>query len=108
MIQDGWHDGGQGPIQFILSGGSIVTHQGGTIYTGGTDAVTQALGFSGQLSLLGVATDVRVLLDAPSNGQVLVAGSLQTNWPGYCKGARNSSNHRRGIELHNPKERLAL
>ena len=56
LVEDGWHDNGQGPQQFTLSGSGIVTHQGGTVYTPTSAPSMTASGFSGTVSLLGVMT----------------------------------------------------
>jgi Pectate lyase superfamily protein/Bacterial Ig-like domain (group 2) len=79
LDEDGWHDAGQGGTQFSLTGEGTVTQQGGTIYSPSSSYPSMTLtNYSGNLSLLAVATNtwVNVSEDSPSN--VFVAGTLQT------------------------------
>lgn len=75
LIEDGWHDGGQGPVQFNLDGSGRITHQGGTIYTYATGMMANQ--FSGEISILGVATDSVLTIDKSANTRTFVADSIQ-------------------------------
>jgi hypothetical protein len=84
LHEDGFHDNGQGSIQFELTGDGSVTQEGGAIAAiqGGAtkgDSVSAMTvnNYKGQLALLGVATDsyVNITGDAPSS--VFVAGVVQ-------------------------------
>jgi hypothetical protein len=77
LVEDGWHDGGQGSRQFTLSGSGIVTHQGGTVYTPTSAPSMTASGFSGSLSLLGVSTNSTLALNQSPNAAAFVAGTVQ-------------------------------
>jgi hypothetical protein len=76
LHEDGFHDTGQGNIQFVLTGDGSVTQQGGAIEINTNPSMTLN-NYKGQLSLLGVGTNgyVNVTGDAPSN--VFVAGVVQ-------------------------------
>ena len=76
LHEDGFHDVGQGNIQFELTGDGSVTQQGGAIGVNAGPAMT-VNNYKGQLSLLGVGTNsyVNITGDAPSS--VFVAGVVQ-------------------------------
>jgi hypothetical protein len=76
LHEDGFHDTGQGNIQFVLTGDGSVTQQGGAIEINTNPSMTLN-NYKGQLSLLGVGTDgyVNITGDAPSS--VFVAGVIQ-------------------------------
>jgi hypothetical protein len=76
LHEDGFHDNGQGNIQFVLTGDGSVTQQGGAIEINTNPSMTLN-NYKGQLSLLGVGTDgyVNVTGEAPSS--VFVAGVVQ-------------------------------
>ena len=76
LHEDGFHDTGQGNVQFVLTGDGSVTQQGGAIEINSNPSMTLN-NYQGQLSLLGVGTngDVNITGDAPSN--VFVAGVIQ-------------------------------
>jgi hypothetical protein len=77
LVEDGWHDGGQGPRQFTLLGSGIVTHEGGTVYTPTSAPSMTASGFSGTVSLLGVSTNSTLILDRSPKVAAFVAGTVQ-------------------------------
>jgi hypothetical protein len=77
LVEDGWHDAGQGSRQFTLSGSGIVTHEGGTIYTPTSAPSMTASGFSGAVSLLGVTTNSTLTLDQSPKAAVFIAGTVQ-------------------------------
>jgi Pectate lyase superfamily protein len=76
LHEDGFHDVGQGSIQFELTGDGSVTQQGGAIGANAVPTMT-VNNYKGQLSLLGVGTNsyVNITGDAPSS--VFVAGVVQ-------------------------------
>jgi len=76
LVEDGWHDVGQGSSQFTVTESGVVTHQGGTIYTNAPSSMN-AEQFSGEVSLLGVSTDSTFVIDSTSNAEVMIAGTLQ-------------------------------
>jgi len=76
LVEDGWHDAGQGPVQFDLTESGVVTHQGGTIYTQSASSMT-AKQFAGEISLLGVSTDSTFVIDSASNARAMLAGTVQ-------------------------------
>jgi hypothetical protein len=76
LIEDGWHDVGQGPVQFALTGPGVVTHEGGTIYTN-ADSSMMTRQFTGDISLLGIETDSTLVIDSASNANVMSAGTIQ-------------------------------
>jgi Pectate lyase superfamily protein len=78
LHEDGFHDVGQGNVQFELTGDGSVTQQGGAIEVH-TDPAMTVNNYKGQLSLLGVGTDsyVNITGDAPSS--VFVAGVVQAS-----------------------------
>jgi hypothetical protein len=77
LVEDGWHDAGQGSRQFTLSGSGIVTHEGGTVYTPTSAPSMTASGFSGTVSLLGVSTNSTLTLDQSPKAAAFVAGTVQ-------------------------------
>jgi len=76
LVADGWHDAGQGPVQFDLKGAGQLTQQGGAIYTSSTTGMTMSR-FSGEISLLGIATDSVLRIDNGVNTRAMVAASVQ-------------------------------
>ena len=76
LHEDGFHDTGQGNIQFVLTGDGSVTQQGGAIEINTNPSMTLN-NYKGQLSLLGVGTNgyVNITGDAPSS--VFTAGVVQ-------------------------------
>ena len=74
LIEDGWHDVGQGPLQSLLSGNGRVTHQGGTINSFSATSAMLLSDYHGEYSLLGIATNSYVSMDSISAAKVLVAG----------------------------------
>jgi hypothetical protein len=76
LHEDGFHDTGQGNVQFVLTGDGSVTQQGGAIEANTNPSMTLN-NYKGQLSLLGVGTNsyVNITGDAPSS--VFVAGVVQ-------------------------------
>jgi hypothetical protein len=77
LVEDGWHDVGQGSQQFALSGSGIVTHEGGTVYTPTSAPSMTASGFSGTVSLIGVSTNSTLTLDRSPKVAAFVAGTVQ-------------------------------
>ena len=77
LIEDGWHDTGQGNTQFSLTGGGTVTQQGGTIYSSSSDSSMTLTNYKGSLSLLGVATNSYVKINEGSPSNVYVSATLQ-------------------------------
>ena len=76
LIEDGWHDGGQGGIQFTLSGDGDVTEEGGVMdsyYFPGMSVES----YKGKLSIVGLSTNNWLDIDAVSPAKVLFAGTLQ-------------------------------
>jgi hypothetical protein len=78
VIEDGWHDTGQGPVQFSLIGSGAVTHEGGTIYTDSASDMTTKQ-YDGRISLLGIATDSTFVIDSASDAEVMTAGTVQVS-----------------------------
>jgi hypothetical protein len=78
LVEDGWHDVGQGSRQFDLTGSVEVTHQGGSIYTSNNGAAMTSNQLSGKVSILGVITDSHFKTSAGDSANVAVAGTLQT------------------------------
>jgi hypothetical protein len=78
LIEDGWHDAGQGNAQFVLTGDGKVTQQGGTIYSFGGPAMT-VNNYKGQVSLLGEETNSYLDISAGSPSNVLVAGVIEVS-----------------------------
>jgi hypothetical protein len=78
LLEDGWHDGGQGSLQMVLTGTSVVADEGGTVYNE-APAGLQFKGFNGEYTLAGVATDTNLLSDAASTPTVLLAGVVQVS-----------------------------
>jgi hypothetical protein len=76
LHEDGFHDNGQGNIQFELTGDGSVTQQGGAICAGAIPAMT-VNNYKGQLSLLGVGTDSYVNITGNASSSVFVAGVVQ-------------------------------
>jgi hypothetical protein len=76
LINDGWHDVGQGNIQSRLIGSGNVTQQGGVIYSGSNQAMTLE-NYTGSLSLLGVAINAAATVYAGSSANILTAAVLQ-------------------------------
>jgi hypothetical protein len=76
LHEDGFHDTGQGNIQFELAGDGSVTQQGGAIEAGSVPAMTVS-NYKGQLSLLGVGTDSYVNITGNSPSSVFIAGVVQ-------------------------------
>jgi hypothetical protein len=76
LLEDGWHDAGQGPIQMALSGKGVVAHEGGTIYSYKTPALFLN-DYTGEYTLAGTAMNTNLLADAGSNATVLFAGTIQ-------------------------------
>jgi len=77
LLEDGWHDVGQGPNQTSLSGNSVVEHQGGTIYVNGASPTIRLTGFTGDYSMLGLDTNSNATIDSASSGDVFIGGVLQ-------------------------------
>jgi hypothetical protein len=78
LFEDGFHDVGQGSIQFKLIGDGSVTQQGGGILFGASDNTAMTLNnYKGQLSLLGAATNSYVNIGVGSPASVFVAGVIQ-------------------------------
>lgn len=81
LITDGWHDAGQGPAQFLISDGGLLTHQGGEIAgtaTGGNYKAMNTSGFKGIVSVLGVATNGVLTIDSTSEAIASTVGIVQT------------------------------
>ena len=76
LLEDGWHDFGQGPLQMSLTGKSVVAHEGGVIYTAQASGL-RFNNYSGDYALVGVATDTNLLVDSSSIASVLFAGVIQ-------------------------------
>ena len=76
LVEDGWHDVGQGSVQFALTGSGMVTQQGGTVYTQSTSGMT-AQQFSGRVSLLGITTDSIFNIDSGSDMNAMAIGTVQ-------------------------------
>ena len=78
VIEDGWHDGGQGAKQGTLSNSGSVTQQGGAIYSSNSSEPGVTLNnFSGSFSLLGVVTNSFVGFSNSAGSSVLAAAVLQ-------------------------------
>lgn len=79
LVEDGWHDGGQGANQGVLSNNGSVTQQGGAIYSSDSSEPSVALNnFNGSFSLLGVVTNSFVGVSNSAGSSVLAAAVLQT------------------------------
>jgi len=76
IVEDGWHDTGQGPTQFALSGVGSVTHEGGAIYSSSASAMSLT-GFTGQVALMGTITNSQLAVDSTSKANVLAAGVIK-------------------------------
>lgn len=76
LLEDGWHDTGQGDQQFDLTGDGSVTQQGGTIYTSAGGAMTLH-DYRGSLNLLGVSTNSYVQIARSTGSLVGIVGTLQ-------------------------------
>jgi hypothetical protein len=77
LIGDGWHDGGQGNTQFVLTGDGSVTQQGGAVL-GSPSSPAMILGnYKGRLSLLGSGTNSYISVDARSTANVFVGATDQ-------------------------------
>jgi Pectate lyase superfamily protein len=76
LHEDGFHDVGQGNIQFELTGDGSVTQQGGAIGVNVSPAMT-VNNYKGQLSLLGVGTNSYVNITGEAPSSVFVAGVVQ-------------------------------
>jgi hypothetical protein len=76
LHEDGFHDNGQGNIQFVLTGDGSVTQQGGAIEINTNPSMTLN-NYKGQLSLLGVGTDGVVTINGDAPSSVFVAGVVQ-------------------------------
>jgi hypothetical protein len=76
LNEDGFHDNGQGNIQFVLTGDGSVTQQGGTIEASASPAMALN-NYKGQLSLLGAATDSYLNIAQGSPANVFVSAVLQ-------------------------------
>jgi pectin methylesterase-like acyl-CoA thioesterase len=63
LVEDGWHDAGQGNTQFVLTGDGSVTHQGGTVYSWNNPAMSLN-NYKGRLSLLGIGTNSYLSVNA--------------------------------------------
>ena len=78
LNEDGFHDTGQGSMQFELTGDGSVTQQGGAIEAWGGPSMLLN-NFKGRLSLIGVGAGgdsyVNIIGDAPSN--VFIAGVVE-------------------------------
>ncbi len=75
LISDGFHDAGQSEVQAIVTGNSEVTHAGGAICVRNLTQGVQAVGFTGQLSLVGTAIGATVDADGTSTGTIGLIGS---------------------------------
>jgi hypothetical protein len=78
LVEDGWHDAGQGKVQFALAGTAMVTQQGGTVYTGAASGMTTSH-FSGRVSLLGISTDSTFNIDSTSDAKATAIGTIQVS-----------------------------
>lgn len=78
LVEDGWHDSGQGSHQFDLTGSVEITHQGGSIYTRNNAAAMTSTKLTGRVSLVGVITDSHFEIGSGDSSNVAVAGTLQT------------------------------
>jgi hypothetical protein len=72
LIGDGWHDSGQGGIQFVLTGDGSVTQQGGAIFSPSSSPAMSLNNYKGRLSLLGIGTNSYLSVDAASTANVFV------------------------------------
>jgi hypothetical protein len=79
LIGDGWHDSGQGGTQFVLSGDGSVTQQGGTVYSPSSSSAMTLNHYNGLISLLGIATNSYLSVDAGSTANAFVAAVLQVS-----------------------------
>ncbi|WP_433968312.1 hypothetical protein [Tunturiibacter gelidiferens] len=77
LVEDGWHDAGQGSQQFTLSGSEVVTLEGGTVYTPSSAPMMKASQFSGSVSLLGVVSNSTLTIDQSPKAAVMIAGTVQ-------------------------------
>ena len=75
LISDGFHDGGQQPLQAQLNGNGVVTHEGGSINATGY----QLNGFGGTVSFLGVMIETPISADKASAGSMGLVGSVHLN-----------------------------
>jgi hypothetical protein len=76
LHEDGFHDTGQGNIQFVLTGDGSVTQQGGAIEINTNPSMTLN-NYKGQLSLLGVGTNGYVNITGDAASSVFAAGVIQ-------------------------------
>ncbi|WP_353072133.1 glycosyl hydrolase family 28-related protein [Tunturiibacter gelidoferens] len=77
LVEDSWHDVGQGSQQFTLSGPGVVTHEGGTVYTPSSAPSMKASQFSGSVSLLGVSSNSILSMDQSQKASAMIAGTVQ-------------------------------
>lgn len=78
LVEDGWHDTGQGQTQMSVGDRASVTEQGGTIYVpSGTAPLGSVLGSSKTLNLLGVELNSFVSVQGSGNPDILMAGAVQ-------------------------------
>jgi hypothetical protein len=82
LVADGWiedHDFGLGHTEFVLTGDGRVTHQGGSISSSlyGAPPVMTLNNYKGKLSLLGLATDNSLSVDAASTANVFLGSVIQ-------------------------------
>jgi hypothetical protein len=76
LHEDGFHDTGQGNIQFVLTGDGSVTQQGGAIEINTNPSMTLN-NYKGQLSLLGVGTNGYVNVTGDAASSVFAGGVIQ-------------------------------
>jgi hypothetical protein len=77
LVEDGWHDAGQGSQQFTLSGFAVVTHEGGTVYSPTSAPNMIANQFSGSVSLLGVVSNSTLAIGQSPKAAAMIAGTVQ-------------------------------
>jgi hypothetical protein len=76
LAEDGFHDIGQGNIQFVLTGDGSVTQEGGAIEVSANPAMALN-NYKGQISLLGVETNSYLNIGLGSPANVFVAAVIQ-------------------------------
>lgn len=78
LVEDGWHDSGQGQTQFTVGDQSRLTVQGGTIYVPSSNAPLGALwGSQGSLNLLSTELNSYVEAASSSQAQIFIGNSIQ-------------------------------
>lgn len=81
LVEGAFHDFGNGPRAFTVSGDAKVSHQSGIIFTNSFSGNTLS-NFSGTLALIGLPSDTQILATASNSGNVLFAGSVLSRTDG--------------------------